>query len=226
MLEKIYRVFSKELNWREKSCYFLTSRVSRVRGSESYISYFKSLNKTKSMVVDICGSGWSLGQLYSQSDCIPLTYLVHYLSNNTVMPIYEKIRSSKNYKNLVFLTDDMTLNSSNIEIINYTSSGMFLDMTKLEGYDAFIPEFEYPNYNPAVKQALKQIQMGRDIFINTLKCYNLASIVSEIDVNFSNIPTMFVDLFKFMSRDLSCMSVISNYHNNQDLKSMLTLRNM
>ena len=224
MLEKIYRVFSKTLNWQEKSCYFFTSRVSRLTASASYISYFKSLTKAKSMVVDLCGTGWSLGQLYFESDRIPLTYLVHYLSNSSIKANYEKIRSSKNYEAPIFLTDDTTLNNSNIELVNYTFSGMFLDMTCLNGYDAFIPVFEHPNYDPAVLKALKQVQLGRDIFIDTLKNYDLSSVMSEINLNMSKIPTVFVELYKFMSQELSCMSDVSKYHISQDLKSMLLLR--
>jgi hypothetical protein len=149
---------------------------------------------------------------------------MHYLSNAPVNKSYEQISPFKNYEKPFFLTDDTNLNHRNIELANYTFSGMFLDMKCLEGYDAFIPEFENPNYTPAVLQALKQIQLGRDIFIETLKNYDLNAVIAEINFNISKIPTVFVELYKFMSQNVSCMADVSEYHDRQDKKSILNLR--
>lgn len=225
VLEKMYRYLAKNLNWYEKSCYFFTSRVSRLTASKPYIAYFKSLNKGKSMVVDMCGSGWSLGQLYSQADCKPYTYFVHYLNNSSINKTYEEISPFKTSEKPFFLTDDPSLSNVVIEFANYTFSGMFLDMKSLEGYDGFIPEFEDPNYPLAVLSALKQMQLGQDIFIDAFKNHDLSLVMTEFNLHVSKIPTMFVELFNLLAQNRQCMSDISKYHKSQDKKSMMRLRN-
>jgi len=226
MLAKIYRLFSKSLNWQEQNCYFYTSRESRLKSSDSYLSYFESLNTEKSMVVDLCGTGWSLGQLYSRSTCKPLTYFVHYMNNNSLNDTYGKIRPFQKNEKPFFLINDSTLNNIIFELINYTSSGMFLDMKKLEGYDAFIPEFEYPNYPSAVNNVLKQIEQTQDQFLETLKNYDLLSMMGEINNNFSKISTIFLELYQYTYQNIHCMLDVADYHISQDNKSILRLKNM
>ena len=105
-----------------------------------------------------------------------------------------------------------------------TTHGFYDATTDLDTINAWFTK--NPNYNLAELNVLKQIQAGQNIFTDVLKNYDLQSIITEINNNISQIPSIFVELYKFMSLDLSCISDISSSHNRQDLKTMLRLKNL
>jgi hypothetical protein len=71
--------------------YFHTSRVARANASPDYIEYFNSLRGVgTSVVVDLCGTGWSLSRLFEQAGG-PRTeiFLVHRIDVPTLVSEYE-----------------------------------------------------------------------------------------------------------------------------------------
>ena len=226
MLERVFHTISTQAHWPEKSHYFLTSRVARLNASSTYLQYFKSLCSNDSMVVDLCGTGWSLGQLYAQSNIQPRTYLIHYLrDDSSTKQAYESIRSSRAIDKLLYLNDDKDINNVGIELVNYNPAGMFLNMLSVDGYDSTIPEFENPNYPACVTHAIDEMQTTQELFMQTLHNYDLAAMMKEIDNKSSQLSSIFAELYKNLCANLGCMQDVFDYHTKQDAKSMWRLKN-
>lgn len=72
--------------------YFHTSRSARAKPSRDYLAYFNSLrDRDKNVVVDLCGTGWSLSRLVEQAGG-PETeiYLLHHLAEPALQNRYEQ----------------------------------------------------------------------------------------------------------------------------------------
>jgi hypothetical protein len=63
--------------------YFLTSRRARVLGSSGYLDYVRNALRGRSLVVDLCGTGWSLAILRERAQVDFDILLVHDIGGST-----------------------------------------------------------------------------------------------------------------------------------------------
>jgi hypothetical protein len=88
---ELYRAMEPLLGGAPAASYFHTSRIARAHPSPDYLAYFKALRAGEpAVVVDICGTGWSLNRLIGHADDPPPDiYLVHHLDLPAVRQDYE-----------------------------------------------------------------------------------------------------------------------------------------
>jgi len=218
-MELIFKKLAEGADWPVTSHYFLTSRIARLKASVSYLKYFQSLCTKNTAVVDLCGTGWSLSNLYDQANINPLTYLVHYTRNNQIMKEYEKIRSPKKIDRLQYLTDDDSLKNVVLELANYNDQGMFIDMQSLSNYDSTIPEFELPDHPEPVLSSINLLQATQECFLSTLDNYDMGLLIDELENSIQNLPFVFLTLYRSMIKHTGCLSDIVEYHAKQDKKT-------
>ncbi len=116
--------------------YWYTSRIARTRDSEDYLDYCRSSFTSRSMIVDLCGTGTSISALFQRirPHSEPNIFLAQKVSDGAYAA-----RMSKHYglfspADLIqvksaFNTEDFIPNFI-LEELNYLPEGMVLDMKK------------------------------------------------------------------------------------------------
>lgn len=221
---RIFGYLNEKANWNIPSEYFYTSRLARIGSSEGYVRYFRSIANENSLVVDLCGTGWSLGQLYRRAGVLPRTFLLHELKNKAdVMATYAQMRHSDDIPTIC-LVADRALNNGCLEMANYVDHGMVVDVKVLDGCHAVIPEFEYPDYPASVTSAIGEIETAHDSFLDILDRIDVAALVSEVETNLGKVENAVLQLYRGLTRNMGGMHDIADYHARQDRKSMWKLK--
>jgi hypothetical protein len=225
-LSRIFNLLREKAGWSVASEYFYTSRMCRISPSDSYLKYFKARASSNTLVVDLCGTGWSLGHLYQKAGVSPHTFLLHNLSaTSNIREQYQQIRKSEEAIAPLSLLDGVPLDNSHLEMANYIDSGMVLDVLVVDGYDSVVPVLEYPNYPKSAISVLRNIEVTQEVFANVLEHFDLAALVREIEASADKLGGVVVELYKHLCENAVPMRDVALYHVRQDRKTMWKLKN-
>ncbi len=136
LLSLLFQRLVQRLGLALDSEYFLTSRVARAMPSDAYLDYFRSVATDKAVVVDLCGTGWSLTRLLEAASPLSVDiFLMQHLENPRLMRTYQGIGATTT----VPVVESITKEGNNVvlEALNTAEHPMIVDVAKLEG--AFIP---------------------------------------------------------------------------------------
>jgi hypothetical protein len=221
---RIFSFLNEKAGWDIPSEYFYTSRLSRIGSSASYVQYFRNIADEGSLVVDLCGTGWSLGQLYRRAGIMPRTFLLHELKNKAdIMATYAQMRNSDEIPTIC-LVADAAINNGCLEMANYVDHGMVTDVKVIDGCDSVIPEFEYPNYPANVTGTIREIEAAHEGFLEVLGKIDVAALTSEIEQNLDKVEGAVLELYRDLTNNMGGMHDIAAYHARQDRKSMWKLK--
>lgn len=222
-MSRFFSLLSEKAGWNVASEYFYTSRLTRIDPSESYLRYFRTIADERSLVVDLCGTGWSLGQLYGRAGINPQTFMLHDLKNKSdLIATYDKLRKGEQIPTMA-LVADASINNGFLEMANYVDSGMTVDVKDVPGTLSVLPVFEYPNYPASVLGAIGEIEAAHDGFRAVLERIDMAALTREIEGNLDKIEGTVTELYKDLCANMGCMHDIASYHARQDRKSMWKL---
>lgn len=222
---RIFSFLSEKASWNVPSEYFYTSRLTRVGASSSYLRYFTGIADAQSLVVDLCGTGWSLGQLYRKAGFMPQTFLLHDLKNKPdLIATYDKLKKGDQIPTIA-LVSDASINNGCLEMANYVDSGMAIDVKDVPGCASVLPIFEYPNYPTSVLNAIGEIEAAHEGFRMVLERIDVGALTREIEANLDKVETVVTALYKDLTGNMGCMHDIAAYHARQDRKSMWKLGN-
>jgi hypothetical protein len=204
--------------------YFYTSRISRTKCSVDYMNYFKSIITKNSMVVDLCGTGWSLGILYKKLNVQPITFLLHSLTQSELIESeYNNIAEFTPPHHSFSIVTDRNFNNSILEMCNYTTHGMVTDVTYFEKINQFTPSFENPEYPPHVLEVTKIIEECQNNSANLIKKFK-SNLINEFNIHSEKTPVMIHELYKDMILKADVLSDLSEYHFKQDNSTMKNLK--
>jgi hypothetical protein len=221
---RIFSFLNEKAGWDIPSEYFYTSRLSRIGSSASYVQYFRNIADEGSLVVDLCGTGWSLGQLYRRAGIMPRTFLLHELKNKAdIMATYAQMRNSDEIPTIC-LVADAAINNGCLEMANYVDHGMVTDVKVIDGCHSVIPEFEYPNYPANVISTIREIETAHEGFLEVLGKIDVAALTSEIEQNLDKVEGAVLELYRDLTNNMGGMHDIAAYHARQDRKSMWKLK--
>ncbi|BDC39917.1 hypothetical protein [Paraburkholderia terrae] len=207
--------------------YFYTSRYARVKGSTDYLSYFKSVVTEKTLVVDMCGTGWSLGQLYANIGIQPPTLLVHFLSDReNAVKQYGHIRQYVAPKELGAIVQGLNINNTVLELLNYTEHGMVEDVVYFDNLRNWHPVLEEPDYPAEVLESIEAIQDAQAQFEDVLNDHDVSALLDEIRLNEQKIPGVMVELYKDMANRMEQLRDLWSYHVRQDTHTMWKLNQL
>jgi hypothetical protein len=131
----LYYIFSTISSIFPNTCrydYFLTSRVARNKGSTAYLNYVSSLClNEESVIVDLCGSGWSLQRLVEKlSIPAPQLFLFHHLSGAGTLDYYSEFGKLLNPPNITSFFESG--DSIALEAFNAVNHPMVLDVIQID----------------------------------------------------------------------------------------------
>jgi hypothetical protein len=136
---RLFQRLASRLGLALESTYFFTSRIARAVPSAAYVNYFTRLCDVGStVVVDICGTGWSLTRLFEAAGR-PETemFLIHHMDVPNLMKHYHRIAAIQQTPIANFLTRNG--NNGLLEAFNTADHRMVTDVIEVEGL--FIPTF-------------------------------------------------------------------------------------
>lgn len=221
---RIFSYLNEKAGWNISSEYFYTSRLSRIGSSKSYVRYFRNIADADTLVVDLCGTGWSLGQLYRRAGVSPRTFLLHEMKNKAdIMATYAGLCQSDEIPTIC-LVADAAINNGCLEMANYVDHGMVTDVKVLDGCDSVIPEFEYPNYPASVVNSIREIGAAHDAFHEVLGRIDVTALTREIEQNLGKVENTVLQLYRDLTANMDGMHDIADYHARQDRKSMWKLK--
>jgi hypothetical protein len=113
--------------------YFLTSRIARAFPSRDYLRYFEhSHSGAPAVVVDICGTGWSLKRLLQASKAVNTDiFLLHQIEDEKLVTQYESLGGMDNAYRVVKLTSKG--NNNLAEALNTAPHSMIEDVREIDG---------------------------------------------------------------------------------------------
>ena len=134
-LHTLFKTIAKQADCAVKQEYLYTSRIARVKGSQSYLNYLSNrFNQAEnSAIVDLVGTGFSLSYLLEKlnrelnTQFSPHLVFLHKTQLNRVNQLYEGIELLP--KTLSFIPDiPQNLNIDALEVLNYIQQPMLKDV--------------------------------------------------------------------------------------------------
>ncbi len=215
-LYRLFRELFSESSLAERSEYFYTSRFARVTSSNSVIEALRARFTERSLVVDICGSGWSLSQLYSSIGFEPFTFFVHGLHNSAdIVEGYRSLKESVPLKKVLCITASDELKNITLEVLNYVRGGMVLSNDYLGSGSGNFLRQEEPRYPREVLGVIDEIEKCQVTALRLLRNYDLGVLTEEVSANRDKLRSVILSLYEGAQQRLSCMKDVCDYHASQ-----------
>jgi glycosyltransferase involved in cell wall biosynthesis len=149
------------------SHYFYTSRLSRAHPSPTYLRYLDSLRADrKSVIVDLCGTGWSLARLLEQGSMSDTDlFLIHRIALPQLMERYRQLGGISEDVPVHCLLERAPIAGDNdvLEELNRALHPMVMDMAQVA--DKFLPIYSDIQYSAA---ELAIIELHHQAFMHAL----------------------------------------------------------
>jgi hypothetical protein len=140
---QLYRRLAPLLPGAPPATYVYTSRITRAHPTSSYLAYFTQVRSgQRNVIVDLCGTGWSLSRLIERSPT-PDTeiFLLHRIDMSHLMQRYESFGPfAKSVKiNSTFHRAPMGADNDVLEDLNRAPHGLVKDVRQMSG--GFVPVY-------------------------------------------------------------------------------------
>jgi FkbM family methyltransferase len=151
----IFRVIRRKLGVEAREHYFYTSRQARMTPSDSYLRYAGELLQGGGLVVDICGTGWSLSHLMQTLGSHAPLYFLHHLPKRAD---YERMRPTPEGIALHSIVEQGAAGVANnfIEMANYADHPQIADVSYI--LNAPHPDFAAEQRSDAILNLVRQQQ--------------------------------------------------------------------
>jgi len=203
----------------ENACrmeYLYTSRKARLRASTDYLAYARSRFGAGSMVVDICGSGWSMALLMKTLG-LPRQY-AFYIHHIRPLEIYEKKRSTPQtcVVHLIIGPEKEGFSNRHFEMCNYAEHGSVSDVRYIER-GGVAPIFDADKRPQAV---LGMVIEQRRCFTAMLEQLKVAPLDATLALGDRTIGEIVTALYGILSRDNLLTDIYLPSHQEEDMKAM------
>jgi hypothetical protein len=172
---KLFNVIARATGSGIEGKYFYTSRVAKANPSRTYVEYFNAVRGgRRSVIVDVCGTGWSSRRLIEQSSGPPTDiFLIHRVQNPSLEKRYEQIGTVSNKVAVYHLLTDGDNNV--LEMLNCARHPMVQDVVAQSGQ--FVPLFSNLEH---CEQLGSVIDVSHDAFMHAA---SLAARISRPEYN-------------------------------------------
>lgn len=191
--------------------YFFTSRMSRINPSPEYLSYASKAIGAASIVVDICGTGWSLAHLFQKIGRRDQN--VAFLHKLSPRADYEQVaRTPQTGRFHQLLADIDGCNNTAIEMCNYASHGMVSDIRLVADFP--VPVFAEDRRSPRTHAAIEAQQAAARVLLKVLRERPLRETLSLNDPSLAMVGGA---LYKGLAQNHSVYLRYLEEHNAEDL---------
>jgi len=173
---ELWRVLGARTGVATESIYFLTSRRARRTASSDYLAYARSLLDKRALVVDICGTGWSLSHLF---ETLGLSgrhaFVIHHTQP---LAMYEQQAPTPGTcTHHAAMKPEQPIPNVAIELINTAEHGSVIDVQMVAG--TAVPIFDTHTTTPRVGAACAAQRAAFRSALDALKRHNLDEVFAQ-----------------------------------------------
>jgi hypothetical protein len=195
--------------------YYYTSRLAKMRPSEDYLAYSRDLIGSDSVVVDLCGTGWSIAHLAANLGLNGLP--VFFLHKLPPAKVYEATAPSPAtcQFHAVMPPDTQGVANTELEMCNYADHPMVADVRMFQGVP--LPIFADEPRSPATLALVRTQQACFHTATTLLDQYDLSSVYALDDASIVALSTA---LYQALSHqgDLQRIYGASHMHEDVDVR--------
>ncbi|WP_377298443.1 hypothetical protein [Rhizobium sp. SGZ-381] len=196
-----------------KAEYFYTSRLAKMQPSESYLAYARDRIGEDSIVVDLCGTGWSLSHLAERLGLskVPVFFL-------------HKLPSAKAYEELsqtpdacvfhaLIRADAPDVFNTILEMSNYSDHGMVRDVRMIDGFA--VPVLAEDERGPRDHAAVKAQKETFALAVSLMENFDLNHV---LQLDQASISAVALALYQSLSRQQSLRDLYGKGHMDEEVR--------
>lgn len=196
-----------------KAEYFYTSRLAKMQPSDSYLAYARDRIAKDSIVVDLCGTGWSLSHMAARLR----------LSNVPVFFVH-KLPSAKAYEDLSRTPDACAFHAlirhdapdvfnTILEMCNYSDHGMVRDVRMVEGFA--VPVLAEDERGPRDHAAVRAQKETFALAVSLMENFDLNHV---LQLDQASISAVAMALYQSLSRQQSLRGLYGKGHMDEEVR--------
>lgn len=199
----LFNLIQAKMGLRLETDYFLTSRIARKKGSDAYLDYARQRMGPGALVVDLCGTGWTMANLAERlglsacdlfliDHCPPLDTFERVKQTPKTCIVHKLFEKRPNANNIV------------LELANMADHGMIVDMRTVGS--TFVPVLApnplSPDENLAIREQRKSFFAAADL----IKHYPLRDV---LDLDDASLSFLCSSLYEYMSKQADCFQMFA-----------------
>jgi FMN phosphatase YigB (HAD superfamily) len=217
-----YRLLADRFGGEVPALYFQTNRLMRTQPSEAYLAYCRSVIGERSLIVDICGTGWSSSMLL---DRLGLgggaLFFIHDFSRDPIRAQYDQMAKPKLARPIHSILGTVApglFNGSHLEMCNFADHPPARDMAPVAG--AFVPVFEEDQRPAAMREA---VSVQRSAFFHALSLAGSYDFSELERLDEAALPVIVGTLYAALSRQTPLPPHCLDFHQIEDRHIMTEL---
>ncbi len=210
----LYQALAKQVG--DNTCpaeYFYTSRQTQTRPSSNFLTYARNRLGERGLVVDICGSGWSMAHLLQSLEL-----------NDRHLFFIQRLATVHNYQlkkpmpqnctiHTIFDAEKRQFNNMFLEMCNYAEHGLVCDIQYIR--DTALPVFKSDNRSVA---ALNMVKEQRRCFTSIINLMAEAPLNKTLTLRDDVISEIIANLYGALSEQKILSSVYGEAHTEENFK--------
>jgi hypothetical protein len=207
----LYDEVARRLGITSTATYFYTSRLTKMQPSPGYLNYARQQITQDALVVDLCGTGWSLAHLaerLGQRD-VPVFFL-HKLPEAMAYEQRSRTPQTCRFHAIVQPSETVQQNTM-LEMCNYADHGMVADVRMIN--DVAIPVFA-EDRRPSETLALVRAQ--QDTFRTAVSLMSKYDLFDVLGLDDASIAAVTSALYQALSQQMELRTIFGASHTEEE----------
>ncbi len=217
---EIFRVVCEKMNVQANARYFYTSRQARLKSSPSYLRYAGEMLASDSVVVDVCGTGWSLAQMMQKLGVQVPLYFIHQLPKRAD---YEKLRPTPEGVAVHSIVKPESAGVANnfIEMTNYADHPQIDDVS-------YVLNAAHPCFAPERRSdaTLGMVREQQTIFRRMVALCELEGLAETLTVPDDALAKIILELYKSLCTQNALPLIYERMHMDEEADQMRALASL
>jgi glycosyltransferase involved in cell wall biosynthesis len=214
---ELFRALAARIGIGIETTYFYTSRIARMKASPDYLSYTRKTLGARGLIVDACGTGWSLSHLFQALGMEGQ----HGFFIHRSRPVAEFERHAPTPQTCTFHTvihPDRPILNIGIELINTAEHGSVMDVKIVRG--APVPVLDAPCESSRMQAA---ISVQREAFLDAVGGLAKFDVSEILDISAEKIAFIVQTLYEYLHTQPALPDVFMTEFRKEILKVHDTL---
>jgi hypothetical protein len=216
--QDLFGPLRKQLGVETNDLYFYTSRQARLKSSPDYRRYAAGMLQGNSVLVDVCGTGWSLSHLQRNLGTHAPLFLIDHLPK---MDEYEKLRPTPDGIPVHAVVAGAAPRGANeyLEMANYADHPQVVDVSYI--HNAAHPVFAPERRSQAT---LRMVRAQRAAFRKAVALCEAEGLSATLNMPEGNLRATALELYKSLHTQQSLWTVYGSMHVEEEAEQMQLLK--
>jgi hypothetical protein len=215
----LYRVLAPNLPNTPQAEYFYTSRRARLAASPDYVRYVRERLAEPAVVVDICGTGWSMANLLDRLALPPQQFFFVHWMKTPPSYLAKWTPTRQDPVDAMVGPERDGVSNVHLEMCNYAEHGSVRDVAYVAGSP--VPVFETEAWPAGL---VELVQAQRAAFAAAVEVLRARPLQESLALNDDVAAEMTAQLYQLLSRDELIWSVFGEAHMGEDGRFMRSLQ--